>query len=417
MLELSQPRLRLYTKPMHYLRILRHLVAPYPGYWVRRAESSMEAHTGRRHAVAVSMGRSAIYEGLRALLPRGGEVIVSPLTVPEVITMVVLAGCRPVFCDTLDGTWNLDPDKLEELVTPDTRAVITTHLFGITESLAEVQRFCARHGLHCIEDAAQALGARAVRDSSAPPPVFSIYSFSYPKNCSTFFGGMLTTDDDELARQVRGAVAAYPAVVTSRYLKKALSSLAKDIATSPVLYNVCVAPVVRWAYEHDVEFVKGFVEVDLGPGSYDGFPQKYAVRFTSLQGRLFCAKFPEVDSDTRLRVSSAAAYDAGLRDLRDMGGLTLPPLDRTLRHSYLYYPVQVQDAKALQLELLRRGRDISTMYIPDCSSLEAFCEYARPCPAAARTAANTLMLPTYPSYRHDQIRKNIDALRERLTAV
>lgn len=71
---------------------------------VAEAERRIASYAKARHAICTSMGRMAIYEGLRALMPRGGEVILSPITVPEVISMVLLAGSKPVFCDIEPGT-------------------------------------------------------------------------------------------------------------------------------------------------------------------------------------------------------------------------------------------------------------------------------------------------------------------------
>jgi dTDP-4-amino-4,6-dideoxygalactose transaminase len=412
-LQLSQPRLKLYTKPIHYLRILRHLVAPYPSDWRIRAETAFAEYSGKRHAIAVSMGRSAVYEGLRTLLHLGDEVILSPLTVPEVINMVILAGGKPVFCDVEPGTWNMNINKLEDLLSPSTRAIMTTHLFGITNTLEPVLDFCNKHGLYCIEDAAQALGAWPNGVAAGASGLLGIYSFSYPKNCSTFYGGMLVTDDSSLAEQVRENLAQYQDKLRIRYYLKSFSSLLKDIATIAPLYNMIVAPAIRHAYRHHIGWLKKFVEVSLTPGNYRVFPEKYAIRFSGLQGRLFCSKFPDVDEDTSWRIKCAETYYQGLEGL---SGVLLPPPPQKRCHSYLYFPIEVSDAGSLQRHLISQKIDVALMHLPNCADLEAFRMYYRDCPVARKTAANTLMLPTYPSYRNDQVVKLISAIRRFLDA-
>ena len=406
---LSQPRLRLYTKPSFYSYGLRNLVKRYSQEWVQRAEASICDHTQSRFAIATSLGRTAIYEGLRALLAPGDEIIMPPLTVPDVVVMVALTGAKPIFCDTERGTWNLNPKKLEDLISRKTAAVMTTHLYGITNTASSVRDFCNQHGLHMIEDCAQALGARPDGRAAGTLGDFGILSFSFPKNLTAFGGGMVITDQCELAGTIRLNMSGYPMYPKKRHYAQMFSSALKDLATIPVLYSPLVAPVFRLAYRNDIGMLKRFVEMHLPAEMKSLLPPHYATRLTGLHGRIICDKLPEVPSETMHRIECSAVYHEHLKDLKT---LTIPPLATDGSHSYLYYPIETRDKVLLWKYLIEHGRDVADQHLPNCADIPVFAHLACDCPVARTTAANTLMLPCYPKYRLSEAKKTAMVIRE-----
>lgn len=405
----SQPRLRLYTRPSFYAYALRNRVVPYSDDYVRKAEIAIEQFTGAKHAVFCSMGRTAIYEGLKQLLSEGDEIILSPMTVPEVISMVLILGAIPVFCDTRDGSWNIDPENVEELITERTKAVMTTHLYGNCDSIDEISAICTRHGLAFIEDAAQALGSNWKGKAAGTFGDFGIYSFSYPKNVSSFYGGMLVTNNSDLAQKVRNSVEAKSPQDRKWYYKKVTASLIKDVATMDVVYPWGVAPLLRFAYRCDVQALKKFVEVHLPERTFNELPEPYATRPSGLQGKICLEKFSDIEKEARHRINAALIYDNGLKDIPE---ITLPPMYDDTTHTYLYYPIEVPDRKKLMEYMISRGRDVAYQHIVNCASSPAFAAHARNCPNAERTANCTLTLPTYSKYRLDEAERNVAVIRE-----
>jgi dTDP-4-amino-4,6-dideoxygalactose transaminase len=167
-------------------------------------ESEFAAAVGARHAVAVNSCTAAMHLSLLAAgIGPGDEVITTPLTFASTANVIVHTGATPVLADVCDDDLNIDPAQVERRITPRTRALLPVHLAGQPCRMDEILAIARRHGLLVIEDAAHAHGA-AYRQR----PIGSIgdatcFSFYATKNMTTGEGGMVVTDDDELAGKVR----------------------------------------------------------------------------------------------------------------------------------------------------------------------------------------------------------------------
>lgn len=399
------PRLRLYTKNISYLRMAQGALG-LDGNASEATERLIASSLGVRHAILVSMGRMAIYEGLRAL-PTRGEIILSPITVPEVISLVVLAGFTPVFCDVAHGTWNMDPDKVEELITPKTVAIMTTHFYGNTNTTAAIRALCDKHKLPMIEDAAQALGARFNGKAVGTIGDFGILSFSYPKNVTSFYGGCLITNNDQIASKVRQAISDYPKTDPIWLHKKVFESAIKDIATWGPLFQM-VGPLIQYGYAHNVKAIVGAVTQDLNASLLTEVPAPYLTRLSPAQARALADKWPEIDEDVQHRIKCAEIYH---QRLQGMNSLTLPVFTADASHTYLYFPVQVEDKYALQRHMIAHGCDVAVQHAANCADLPAYKPWYRDCPNARAAFAGTVMLPSYRGFPLEQARRYADAVR------
>ncbi len=174
------------------------------GESVEQFESLVAEFTGRRHAVAVSSGTSAIHCALLALgIGPGDEVIVADFTFPATANAVVLAGAAPVLADIEPATFNLDPGAVESLVTEKTRAVMPVDLFGLAADLDAIDALCRARGLMLIEDSACALGSEYKGSKCGSFGIASVFSFHPRKLVTTGEGGMVLTDDGEVAKKCR----------------------------------------------------------------------------------------------------------------------------------------------------------------------------------------------------------------------
>lgn len=167
-------------------------------------EKKYAAHTGAQHAVAVSSGTAALHLAWMAVLKPGDEVLVPAFTFVATATMVMLAGGKPVLCDVDPHTFTLDVEDARRRVTPRTVGIAPVHLYGQACDVAGVRKLADEHGLRIVWDAAQAHGTtvHGADVGSLGEVDMTCYSFYPTKNMTTGEGGMITTNDAELAAQL-----------------------------------------------------------------------------------------------------------------------------------------------------------------------------------------------------------------------
>lgn len=187
--------------------VLRALESGYVssvGPLVGEFEERFAAYVGARYAVATVNGTAAIHLALRLLeIGPGDEVIVPSLTFIATANPVVYLGATPVVVDVDPLTWNIDPGEVERAVTGRTRAVIPVHLYGNPADMSRLMDIARRHGLYVIEDAAEALGALYDGRHVGTFGDIGVFSFNGNKVITAGGGGMLVTNDPDLAARAR----------------------------------------------------------------------------------------------------------------------------------------------------------------------------------------------------------------------
>lgn len=174
------------------------------GKYVEQFEAAFAEFCGVRHGVSCTNGTVALHLALLALgIGPGDEVIVPTLTFVATANAVRYCGGTPVFVDCESDTWNIDPALIESRITSRTKAIIVVHLYGHPVDMDAVMAIADRHRLFVVEDAAEAHGAMYRGRMVGSIGHIATFSFFGNKVISTGEGGMVTTDDQELARIVR----------------------------------------------------------------------------------------------------------------------------------------------------------------------------------------------------------------------
>ncbi|MEI7549093.1 MAG: DegT/DnrJ/EryC1/StrS family aminotransferase [Actinomycetes bacterium] len=167
-------------------------------------EAEFSAHVGGRHCVAMNSGTSALHLGfIAAGIERGDEVIVPSFSFAATANSVVLAGGVPVFADIDPKTFNIDPDHAESLITKKTKAIMPVHLYGHIAAMDRFAEISSKHGVQIIEDAAQGHLASLNGRNAGEFGTVASFSFYPTKNMTAGEGGMVVTEDAEIARTLR----------------------------------------------------------------------------------------------------------------------------------------------------------------------------------------------------------------------
>jgi perosamine synthetase len=174
------------------------------GGFIARFESDFARFVGVEHAIATNNGTTALHLALVALgVGPGDEVIVPTVTYVATANAVSYCGATPVLVDVEPGTLNLDVDLVERAITPRTKGVVPVHLYGIPADVAGLRTLCEARGLFVLEDAAEAHGASVGGARVGSLGDAGMFSFFGNKIVTTGEGGMVTTDDADLAARLR----------------------------------------------------------------------------------------------------------------------------------------------------------------------------------------------------------------------
>ncbi|MDF2608126.1 MAG: degT [Bacillales bacterium] len=319
---------------------------------VKKLEKDVAKYSNVNHAIGVANGSDAIHIALQAAgVGPGHEVITTPFTFFATGGAIVRAGAKPVYVDIDPITYNIDPEKIEEAITPNTKAIIPVHLYGQMADMVRISEIAKKHNLVVIEDAAQAIGARINDKAVGELGTAATYSFFPTKNLGAYGdGGMIVTGNDEIAELCR---------------------VIRVHGSKPKYY-------------HHV----------LG----------YNSRLDELQAAILNVKFPHLDKWSELRRQHADVYTKLLKE--KVGDKVVTPVEVEGRyHVFHQYTIRVEKRDELQKFLAENG--VSTMvYYPLPLHIQPVFKdlgYVEgDMPIAEKAANEALSLPMFPELKVEQ---------------
>ncbi len=320
-----------------------------------RLEQELATRAGVRHGIGCASGSDALLLALMALdIQPGDEVIVPSFTFFATGSAVTRLGAQPVFVDIDPRTYNMDIDRFREAITPRTRAVIPVHLFGQSADMAALMPIAREHGLMVVEDAAQAIGAKQHGRSVGSWGDIGCLSFYPTKNLGGFGdGGMMLTDNDELAERLR---------------------LLRAHGMKP-----------------------RYVHREVGINS----------RLDGLQAAVLQCKLPHLDEWTEARRANAAYYGEHLRDGTLSSYFDLPHCQDGMFSVWNQFTIRVRHGLRDTLRQYLKDQGIGTeVYYPIpvhqqiCYQADGYDKIRLP--QTERAAAEVLSLPVFPQLaRHE----------------
>jgi perosamine synthetase len=341
------------------------------GSFLRRFERDFASYCGCAHGIATSNGTAALHLALASLgIGPGDEVLVSTLTFMSSFFAVIYLGATPVPIDVEGDTWNLNPDLFEGLITPRTRAIVVVHLFGNPANMGPILNFARKHQLLVVEDAAEAHGALYEGRKVGSLGDVGCFSFFANKIVTTGEGGMVTTNDADIASRMRS-----------------LRSL---------------------AYGSERKFMH------TGVG--------FNYRMTNLQAALGCAQLERINEVIENKRRVAQLYTKQLSVLPE---IQLPVEKPYARNVFWMYHIVLRgfsrdERDAVIRDLSSRGIETRPAFIP-YNQQEIFVQknmtHPDACPVANCIADSGLYLPSSPNLTEDEVqyvcRELKDALRYR----
>jgi len=172
------------------------------GEMVREVERNFVEKFGSRFAISVNSATTGLHAAIAACgIGPGDEVLVSPYTIVATSSAILMNNAVPIFVDVEQNTFNMDPAKIEQWITSRTRAIVVVNLLGLPANLPEIMRIAQKHNLYVIEDNAQSPGASINGKFTGSFGHLGVYSLNYHKVIHSGEGGIIVTDDENLARR------------------------------------------------------------------------------------------------------------------------------------------------------------------------------------------------------------------------
>jgi dTDP-4-amino-4,6-dideoxygalactose transaminase len=328
----------------------------------RALETEIAAYSQTKYAIGCASGSDALLLALMALdIKAGDEVITTPFTFFATGSAVTRLGGRPVFVDIDPLTYNIDPDAVARAITPLTKAIMPVHLYGQCADMDGLLRIAARHQIPIVEDAAQAIGAEDTQRRAGSIGIMGCFSFYPSKNLGgAGDGGMLTTNDDELAARLK------------------------------------------------------ILRVHGGATEYRHAEVGINSRLDELQAAVLRVKLKYLDRWSDQRRVNARRYDELLQERGPEFTVVTPFVREEARHIFHQYVLRVPKHRDDLVKHLAENGVGTGIYYPiplhrqECF---AFLGYrAGDCPEAERAAKETIALPIYPELTENQQRHVVDSL-------
>lgn len=363
--------------------------APTSGKSVVEFEKKFADLCKTKHAIAVSNGTAALLMACKAIdIKPGDEVITTPITWIATAASAVVLGARIKFCDVDPRTMNMDPATLEPLITKKTKAIIPVHLYGQAVDMDPVVELAAKHGIRVIEDAAHAPGGKYKGKMTGSIGDIGCFSFHEQKNMSTLGeGGMVTTNDDELAEQVRS----YKSHCT-RVFGHSTKYLTLDEA-------------------------KYAGEMDKGRYWYQDFDDcGYNVRMTDIQGAVGSCQLQKLDRLNKRRQEIARFLSTELGAIPGLQPTGSIPGAESVYHLFLLF-VENESKVTRDRFIYKLHQDFGircgTHYMPlvNVTAFKDRGHSARECPVACDRWERLVTLPCHPRLTSEHLEYLVESIK------
>ncbi|VVB54084.1 Aspartate aminotransferase [uncultured archaeon] len=333
------------------------------GQKVKDFEANFADYVGTSYAVAVNSGTAALHAALLAHgIGNGDEVITSPFTFAATSNSVLFTGAKPIFADIKEDTFNIDPERIIEKITPRTKAIIPVHLYGQSADMKSIMEIAQDNNLVIIEDACQAHGA-TFEGKKAGSFGTGTFSFYPTKNMTTGEGGIITTNNKTVAEK------------------------AKMIRSHGS----------RQRYYHEM----------LG----------YNLRMTDIAAAIGLVQLKKVDGFNDFRIRNAQYLS---KSLNNINGIILPYVDRRCKHVFHQFTVRIRNGITRdEIVSLLNKKGIGTgIYYPLPIHKQPFYKdlgYSDSLPVSEKASEEVISLPVHPSITRTDLDTISQTLRELLS--
>lgn len=380
------------------LLIVRHLLSRMigkediiDGQFIKNFEEEFARYIGLNSAFTFGKGRMALYAVLKAIgISKGDEVILPGFTCVVVPNAIVYCGAKPCYVDIDSSTYNIDISKIEEKITPKTKAIIAQHTFGLSADMDKLIKIAEKYKLKVIEDCAAALGAEYKGKKVGSFGDAAIFSLEITKGITSGWGGIAGTNNVDIMTKLELEQK------KSRFLeRKILNKIVAQIFLSYFFYH----PLNYWIGKYIISaLIKAgfFIRSITDEERLADRPPDYPFKFSNIQARIALNQLKNIKKYNKMRAQIAKIFSS----LFESEGFKINRFNEsTYKHVWLRYPFTVKDRrraikfyKRHQIEL---GQWFNSVIHPNESPLKKLYYVTGSCPNAETISARCVNLPTH----------------------
>ncbi|MCP4133167.1 MAG: DegT/DnrJ/EryC1/StrS aminotransferase family protein [bacterium] len=364
-------------------------------------EDAFASYIGTNHAIAVSSGRVGLQLILRALnLAPGDEVLLPAFTFNAVPRVIEDMGFKPVFVDIDPHTYNIDPGLAAKKTGSRTKVLLITHIFGNPCDINKLLEIAGKHNLIVIEDCAQAVGAQYNNKKTGSFGHCSFFSFESVKPFSTYGGGAITTNHEDIALNIRAQLESYPYPKPKDLFKRLFFSFLEFILTSSLIFSTCVYPILLFSKLLNKDPGKSFRKTKNKVKIFN-------TKYTNFQAHLGIKRLETLEEYTAKRTAHA---DILTRKLA--GAYRVQHKHDSASSIYYSYAIESSEKEKLVKQLLFKKIDADSFNNHNCFENEtetAWTEY----PAAHTALTRLIQVPVY----HQLKKRDLDYIAGILNSI
>jgi dTDP-4-amino-4,6-dideoxygalactose transaminase len=371
---------------------------------VQNFEENFARKFGVKHALSFPYGRSALWAFFKTMQIRGEEIVQPAYTCSVVAHATVLSDNNPVFVDSSLTDYNMDYDLLAEAITARTRVVIPTHIFGYPMDVERVDKIVRdaekRFGqrIYVIQDCAHSFEAQSNGISVVKAGDGALFGLGISKQITSIFGGMFTTDDDEIAERLRSwRERNFKPADWVRCLQRALYLLAIYPAFNETFYGL-----VYWLQEKTPIPNRLTKAYHLDEKIH--FPPDFQIQMSSVEASVGLAQLNKYAEIQKTRRAIAERY---FEELTPPESWIMPP--KVEGATYSHYPIRVPDNRAVMDHAARKGVQLGELIEYSVPHLASYAIYKgqREFPNSLYCSRHMINLPIHPGLKPGQIDKII----------
>lgn len=356
---------------------------------VKQFEKEIAEKIGVKHAITVGNGTDALIIALKSLgIKEGDEVITTDYTFFATAEAIRFVGATPVFGDVELDTYNIDPSQIEEKITEKTKAIICVHLFGNACKMDQINDIAKRHNLYVVEDAAQAINSQYKGKNVGNLGDLACFSFFPTKNLGCFGdGGMITTNDDDLATIIRAL--------------KVHGSGENGMKAYAILNNEEVEVMEQSSGDNTV----------YNPLKYYNYLIGHNSRLDEIQAAILRIKLKHLDEYTENRRSISHKYIEALKDT----SLVMPTETEGGKHVFHLFILQSENREEIESKLKEKNIATGTYYKVPMHLQKAFKDLGYKkgdFPNAEYLSERTFAIPLFPEMNDEEREYIINSIKE-----